>query len=241
MSATSKRPAASSELRDWKVWAIVAGTAVALGHALLERVGWWALLLLLPLAGLAAAGTWMWLRRRPTGFAAEATQALAAHLPDGGRPPRVVRSQSDGHAHEIEWRLRHRTHGPALLKKARDLEHELGAALQLHLDKDRLRLRAGTADIPDLVAYEDFYRHPEPAGELVFGVGMSRWGAVWADLVAELVNPFETVDIGNRRATLRLRGRGPGEGVSEAVSVAGRTSRVVVTPRAPGHRRTGRR
>jgi hypothetical protein len=58
---------------------------------------------------------------------------------------------------------------------------------------------------------------------------------------AELVNPFETVDIGNRRATLRLRGRGPGEGVSEAVSVAGRTSRVVVTPRAPGHRRTGRR
>jgi hypothetical protein len=183
MSATSKRQGASSELRDWKVWAIAAGTAVALGHALLERMGWWALLLLLPLAGIAAAGAWMWLRRRPSGFAAEATQALAAHLPDGGRPPRVVRSQSDGHAHEIEWRLRHRTHGPALLKKARDLEHELGAALHLHLDKDRLRLRAGTADIPDLVTYEDFYRHPEPPGEMVFGVGISRWGPVWADLV----------------------------------------------------------
>jgi hypothetical protein len=183
MSTTSKRSAAHSELRDWKVWAILAGTAVALGHALLERIGWWALLLLLPLASAVAVGAWMWLRRRPTGFAAEATQALAAHLPDGGRPPRVVRSQSDGHAHEIEWRLRHRTHGPALLKKARDLEHELGAALQLRLDRDRLRLRAGTADIPDLVAYEDFYRHPDPGGELVFGVGTSRWGPVWADLV----------------------------------------------------------
>ena len=182
MSPTSKRPAASSELRDWKVWAIAAGAAIALVHAVLQRMGWWALLLLVPLAGLAAAGVWVWLRRRPTGFAAEATRALAAHLPDGGRPPRVVRSQSDGHAHEIEWRLRDRSAGPALLKKARDLEHVLGAALQLRLDKDRLRLRAGTADIPDLVAYQDFYRHPEPDGELVVGIGESRWGPAWADL-----------------------------------------------------------
>src|SRR2546430_13337274 len=140
MSATSKRSAASSELRDWKVWASAAGTAVALGHALLERMGWWALLLLLPLVAAAAAGAWLWMRKRPSGFAAEATRALAAHLPDGGRPPRVVRSQSDGHAHEIEWRLRHRTHGPALLKKARAPEHQLGAPLQPPPAPDRLAL-----------------------------------------------------------------------------------------------------
>ncbi|HEY7198950.1 MAG TPA: FtsK/SpoIIIE domain-containing protein [Candidatus Dormibacteraeota bacterium] len=182
MSTNSKRPAASNELRDWKVWAIAAGAVVALLHALLQRMGWWAALLLVPLAGLAAAGVWVWLRRHPTGFAAEATRALAAHAPDG-RAPRVVRSQSDGHAHEIEWRLRHRTHGPALLKKARDLEHELGAALHLRVDRDRLRLRAGTAEIPDLVRFEDFYRHQEPDGELVVGIGESRWGAVWADIV----------------------------------------------------------
>src|SRR5215471_6473149 len=183
MSPTSKRSAASSELRDWKVWAIAAGAAVALVHAVLQRMGWWAVLLLPPVLAAVAAGVWVWLRRRPSGFAAEATRALAAHLPDGGRPPRVVRSQSDGHAHEIEWRLRDRKAGPALLKKASDLEHELGAALQLRLNRDRLRLRAGTAEIPDLVTYQDFYRHHEPAGELVVGIGESRWGPVWADLV----------------------------------------------------------
>jgi len=182
MSAPSKRSTASNELRDWKVWAIAAGSAVALGHALLQRLGWWSLLLLLPLAGLAALGVWVWLRQRPTGFAAEATRALATHLPDGGRAPRVVRSDSAGGTHEVEWRLRQRAHGPALLKKERDLEHELGAALHIRVDRDRLRLRAGTADIPDPVTYEDFYRHPEPAGELVVGIGESRWGPVWADL-----------------------------------------------------------
>src|SRR5437879_5231063 len=95
MSATSKRSVASSELRDWKVWAIAAGTAVALGHALLERVGWWAPLLLLPLVAAVALGAWVWLRRRPSGFAAEATRALTAHLPDGGRPPRVLTASQD--------------------------------------------------------------------------------------------------------------------------------------------------
>ena len=174
MSATSKRSVATSELRDWKVWAIAAGTAVALVHALLERMGWWAALILLPVAGLAALGAWAWVRTRPTGFAAEATRALAAHLPTGGRAPRVLTARQDGHVWEVDWRLTDRSAGPALLKKARDLEHELGAALQLRLDKDRLRLRAGTADIPDLVTYEDFYRHQEPDGELVVGIGESR-------------------------------------------------------------------
>jgi FtsK/SpoIIIE family len=182
MSATSKRPAASSELRDWKMWAIAAGAAVALVHAVLERMGWWSLLLLPPFVSLLTVSAWAWLRRRPTGFAAEATRALTAHLPDG-RPPRVLAARQDGHLWEVEWRLRDRSAGPVLLKKARDLEHELGAALQLRLDKDRLRLRAGTAEIPDLVTYEDFYRHPEPDGELVVGIGESRWGPVWADLV----------------------------------------------------------
>jgi FtsK/SpoIIIE family len=184
MSATSKRPAASSELRDWKVWAIAGAAAIALVHAVLERMGWWSLLLLPPFVSLLTVTAWAWLRRRPTGFAAEATRALAAHQ-TAGRPPRVLAARQDGHLWEVEWRLRDRSAGPALLKKARDLEHELGAALQLRLDKDRLRLRAGTADIPDLVTYEDFYRHPEPDGELVVGIGESRWGPVWADL-AEL-------------------------------------------------------
>jgi hypothetical protein len=182
MSPTSKRPAASSELHDWKVWVMAAGALVALAHALLERMGWWALLLLPPIVAVVAAGVIVWLRRRPTGFAAEATQALAAHLPDGGRAPRVVRSGTAGSTHEVEWRLHQRAHGPALLKKARDLEHELGAALHLRVDRDRLRLRAGTADIPDLVTFEDFYRHQEPEGELVVGIGESRWGPVWADV-----------------------------------------------------------
>jgi hypothetical protein len=60
---------------------------------------------------------------------------------------------------------------------------ELGAAPHLRHDKHRLRVRAGTAEIRDLVTYEEFYRHPAPDGELAVGIGMSRWGPVWADLV----------------------------------------------------------
>ncbi len=182
MSA-SRRSAASAELRDWRVWAIVAACAVAVGHALIARVGWRVLLAAPLLVTAALGGLWLILRRRPTGFAAEATRAVAAHMPERGRPPRVVAARQDGHVWEVEWRLADRVAGSALPKKTRDLEHQLGAALHLRFDRDRLRLRAGTAEIPDLVTYEDFYRHQEPEGELVFGIGESRWGPVWADLV----------------------------------------------------------
>jgi len=95
----------------------------------------------------------------------------------------VLDARQNGEVWEVEWRLHDRRSGQALLKKTRDLEHELGAALELHHDKHRLRMRAGTAEIPDVVTFEEFYRHPAPDGELVVGIGMSRWGAVWADLV----------------------------------------------------------
>ena len=183
MKASTRQSATSRELRDWRVWAIVAACTIVIGHALLARAGWRVLLVVPVLLAAAAAGLWLYVRRRPSGFAAEATRALAAHLPDGGPPPRVASARQDGHVWEVEWRLPNRTAGPALLKKTRDLEHELGAALQLRVDRDRLRLRAGTAEIPDLVAYQDFYRHQEPGGELVVGIGESRWGPVWADLV----------------------------------------------------------
>jgi FtsK/SpoIIIE family len=185
--STPKRSAAASELRDWRVWAMVAVTLIVLARAALLRAGWRAVLLAaLPLAGILFAAVGLWLLCRPraqSGFAAEATQALTAHLPDGSRPPRVLEARQNGDAWEVEWHLHDRRVGQALVRKARDLEHELGAALHLHHDKHRLRMRAGTAEIPDLVTYEEFYRHPAPDGELLFGVGMSRWGAVWADLV----------------------------------------------------------
>jgi hypothetical protein len=183
--SAQKRPAAASELRDWRVWAMAAVAIVVLVRAALLRVGWWAALAALPVGGVVFAVVAIRILLRPaaeSGFVAEATQALAAHLPDGSRPPHVLQARQDGNAWEVEWRLPDRRSGPALLKKARDLEHELGAALQLRVERDRLRMKAGTAEIPDLVTYEDFYRHQEPEGALVFGVGMSRWGPVWADL-----------------------------------------------------------
>jgi len=183
VKTTPRRLTAASELRDWKVWAIAAACIVASGHALIARAGWRVLLVVPVLVAAAALGLWLYLRRQPRGFAAEATRALAAHLPDGGRPPRVLTARQDGHVWEVDWRLTDRKAGPALLKRVCDLEHELGAALHLRLDRDRLRMRAGTAEIPDLVTYEDFYRHQEPGGELVVGIGESRWGPVWADLV----------------------------------------------------------
>ena len=90
MSATSRRSAAAAEPRDWKVWAIAAAAVLAVVHAAVQGMGWRAVLLLLPPATAAAVGASAWLRRQPTGFAAEATRALAAHMPEGGRPPRVV-------------------------------------------------------------------------------------------------------------------------------------------------------
>jgi hypothetical protein len=45
---------------------------------------------------------------------------------------------------------------------------------------------AGVNKVPGLVKFEDFYRAPVPAGELVVGVGLSREGPLWADLTKVL-------------------------------------------------------
>lgn len=66
------------------------------------RLGWRVVLLVaLPVVGLAFAGIAIWLFRRPArraGFVAEATQALAAHLSAGTRPPRVLQARQTGRA-----------------------------------------------------------------------------------------------------------------------------------------------
>jgi hypothetical protein len=184
MNATTRRPsAASRELQDWRVWAIGGGAAIALGYHALQHLGWRAALAAPPLAAAGAAGAWAWARQRPTGFAAEATRAIVAQMPDGSRPPRLKSSHQEGAVWEMAWRLRDRSLGRPLLKKAAAIADALDAEVQMRFDGDRLQMRAGTALVPEAVSFEDFYRHPEPPGELVVGIGESRWGALWADLV----------------------------------------------------------
>src|SRR5205814_5926562 len=97
MSATTRRSSATSrELQDWRVWAIGGGATVALGYQALQHLGWRAALAASPLAAAGAVGAWAWMRQRPTGFAAEATRALLAQMPDGGRPPRLDACRQEG-------------------------------------------------------------------------------------------------------------------------------------------------
>jgi hypothetical protein len=91
MNATARRTSATArEMQDWRVWAIGGGATIALGYQALQHLGWRAALAAPPLAAVGAAGAWLWMRRRPTGFAAEATRAIVAQMPDGSRPPRLV-------------------------------------------------------------------------------------------------------------------------------------------------------
>src|SRR5207248_1265237 len=81
MSATTRRSSATArELQDWRVWAIGGGAVVALGYQALQHLGWRAALAAPPLAAAGAVGAWAWMRRRPNGFAAEATRALLAQM-----------------------------------------------------------------------------------------------------------------------------------------------------------------
>jgi hypothetical protein len=184
MSATTRRTSATArELQDWRVWAIGGGATVALGYQALQHLGWRAALVAPPLAAASAAGAWAWARQRPAGFAAEATRAIVAQMPDGSRQPRLKSCQQQGAIWEMAWRLRDRSLGRPLLKKAAAIGDALDAEIQMRFDGDCLQMRAGTALVPEAVSFEDFYRHPEPQGELVVGIGESRWGALWADLV----------------------------------------------------------
>ncbi len=182
MSTASKRSAAEREMQDWRVWAIGGGASIALGYQALQHLGWRAALAAPPLAAVGAAGTWAWMRRRPPAFVAAATRALVAQMPDGARPPRLVSWRQEGETWEMAWRLRDRSLGRPLLKKAAALEDALDAAVELRFEWQRLQMRAGTAQVPDTVTFEDFYGHEEPEGELVVGIGESRWGPLWADL-----------------------------------------------------------
>lgn len=102
---------------------------------------------------------------------------------------------------------------------------------------DRYRIRATAALNSDVCVH-----HPEIVEE-----GLARgWEFMGHNrtnvqrLTAELVNPIETVGIGNRRAWLRLWGRGPGEGVTEPVETPEWSSSRTLTAAPPGARRAAR-
>jgi hypothetical protein len=184
MSATARRSSATArEMQDWRVWAIGGGATVALGYQALQHLGWRAALAAPPLAAAGAAGAWAWARQRPTGFAAEATRAIVAQMPDGARPPRLKSCRQEGEVWEMAWRLRDRSLGRPLLKKAAAIADALDADVQMRFDGDRLTMRAGTALVPEAVTFEDFYRHQEPQGELVVGIASragARSGLTWS-------------------------------------------------------------
>jgi hypothetical protein len=183
MSATAKRSVTERELQDWRVWAIGGGATLALGYQAVQHLGWRAALAAPPVAVAGAASTWAWLRTRPTGFAAGATRALVAQMPDGSRPPRLVSCRQEGEVWEMAWKPRDIAAAVTLPAKTEVLEHTLQAALRIWLEDGLLHMRAGTGSLPKLVPFQDFYqRHQEAEGELVFGLGESRWGPIWVDL-----------------------------------------------------------
>jgi len=187
VSVSEKQSLTERELRDWRLWLLLVVVAFAIGRDLLTRAGGLRTLLIGAAAVLTAggAGTWLALRyRRDQGFPTKATAALAGQLPAGGRPPRLQSATQEGEIWELAWRLPNRRQGPLLLQKVEEIGQELDAEVRIWLDRRGVLMRAGTALIPEVVFYDEFYRqHQQPAGELVVGLGESRWGPQWADLV----------------------------------------------------------
>ncbi len=187
MSVSRKPSLTESELRDWRLWLVLGVAAFAIGRDLLTRAGGLRTLLVAAAAVLTAggAGTWLALRhRRDQGFPTKATAALIGQLPAGSRPPRLQSISQDGENWELAWRLPDRRLGAPIVQKVEEIGQDLDAEVRIWLDRRGVLMRAGTAVIPEVVSYEEFYRqHQQPAGELVVGLGESRWGPQWADLV----------------------------------------------------------
>jgi S-DNA-T family DNA segregation ATPase FtsK/SpoIIIE len=136
------------------------------------------------LALFAAAALVLALGRRRA-LPARATRLLGElGLCPKNRAPRIVRSRRRGSVWEIAWRMPAGTSVASLERRRDEIEESLDVSAEFWFDRGLVHMRAAAATVPDHVSFGDFYRAACPSGELTFGIGFSRQGALWADITS---------------------------------------------------------
>ncbi|MGH7883822.1 MAG: FtsK/SpoIIIE domain-containing protein, partial [Candidatus Dormibacteraceae bacterium] len=100
-----------------------------------------------------------------------------------GRGPRLRWAWKSGHVWHLAWKVPPLLLASTMEKQKEIFEQALDANCNIWAKSGLVHMRAGTAKLPTFLSYQDFYRHKPPSGELVFGVGWSKEGPLWQDLV----------------------------------------------------------
>ncbi len=132
-------------------------------------------------AVVIGARVW-WARWFPHRATREVNKVLARARLDSQAKLIRRKCRRDGHQWVLAWRMPTGATTSGLTKLSEVFEHALDCSATFWFSRGLMWMRAGTAQLPDLMTFEEFYRHPAPAGELVFGVGFGRTGPVWMDL-----------------------------------------------------------
>lgn len=140
------------------------------------------LLLIVAVLAVIAALVLVLVWRRSLPHRATIALTLPARGRDGERP-RLRRLWRRGAVWHLAWRVPLGVTVTSLLRQREAIEQALDVSIELWYDRRLVHMRAGTARLPKHVDFLDFYRRPSPVGELTFGVGRGREGALWVDLV----------------------------------------------------------
>ncbi|MGH7883909.1 MAG: FtsK/SpoIIIE domain-containing protein, partial [Candidatus Dormibacteraceae bacterium] len=134
-----------------------------------------------PLLLLAAVALWILIIRSIPYRASKLLKELPIRDRQG-KGPRLRWAWKKGHVWHLAWKVPPLLLASGMEKGKEVFEQGLDANCNIWAKSGLVHMRAGTAKLPEFLSYEDFYHHSPPSGELVFGVGWSKEGALWQDL-----------------------------------------------------------
>jgi S-DNA-T family DNA segregation ATPase FtsK/SpoIIIE len=179
MAAERVKPMSPEQRRGCCLWTLVAAGAWLLLATLGGLRG-------LPVVTVIIAGAlvlrWRWRAWFPHRATRELNKIIGRARVEGRARLLRRKCRRDGYQWEVAWRVPTGVTTTGLMRAREVLEHALDCSATFWFERGLMWMRAGTAHLPDLISYEEFYRQPAPAGELVFGVGVGRTGPVWLDL-----------------------------------------------------------
>lgn len=158
--------------------AFAAGVVVVIG--LVSALHWIGVVVLVQLALVGIVGG-MWYA---SWFPRRATVELNKVIRPIPGQARLVRRKCrrEGDQWLVAWKVPTGVTVAGLKLRAGVFEVALDCSCEFWFDRGVMWMRAGTAQLPELLRFEDFYARPRPAGELVIGVGVGRMGPLWVDL-----------------------------------------------------------
>lgn len=144
----------------------------------------WAPRLLELAAGLllaALALRWLWGRFLPW-HARRVLRKLWDPAQKRDDQPKLRRVRRGRHTWTLGWKMPPGASSEKWQTLANDISESLNCSTVVWYQNGKTWLRLGVRRLPRKLGYQRFYGQRRPAGELVFGIGCSQEGTVWADL-----------------------------------------------------------